>query len=101
MTTHVSVTANGDYVLTRPVEPNGRLSIAWTPLGAATVTLKARHIDSADASTVDVPIANGKLTAALLDGQSTTLQSLNIECRCDTVVATVTAYSAGFEIWCS
>lgn len=106
MATHAAITANGDYQLTRPVEPTGRLSLAWDaltgPFAGITIVFKARHVDSEDGTTVDVPIANGKVVAATVDGQSIQLQSLNIECRCDAIIASITGYTSGtFDIWCS
>lgn len=97
-----AVAANGDYLLLSPGKgDSNRFTVSWSALGAATLQLFMRLQEDTTDTTVDVPVANGKFTAASVDGQSTLLQSVNVECRGEQLLARITAYSAPFNIWCA
>jgi hypothetical protein len=96
-----SVTANGDYLLLRPSGETGRFTVSWSALGGATAQLFVRLQEDVTDLTIDIPVANGKFTAALADGQGTTLQSVNVEARGEQLLMRVTGYTAPFTIWCS
>lgn len=97
-----AVSANGDFMLLSPGQgPTGRFTVSWSALGGATLQLFMRMFEDVTDLTIDVPVANGKFTAASVDGQSTTLQSVNVEVRGDQLLARVTGYTVPFNIWCS
>jgi hypothetical protein len=97
-----AVSANGDFPLLSPGQgPSGRFTVSWSALGGATLQLFMRLQEDVSDLQIDAPVANGKFTAASVDGQSTTLQSVNVEVRGEQLLARITGYSAPFTIWCS
>lgn len=94
MSTRYYITKNDDFFIRTKKE----CTLAWTPLGTATLRLYGRF-DLPDGVHTDVPLANGEISAATIDEQGNIVQTANVQARVNSLFVRVTGYNQPITLW--